>query len=166
MTDNTASPGEMALSDEDALISGWLGQLLSQLDGSLPPETRATLLKGCALAHYQHLNMEQILDSYKGDLPAFIRFLNETWHWQITYDQDTQAIIADEKKFLCMPSGATPIGQIFRIVLLFRRLCRAHVCHGARPAGESYRHPIGFAGRCKLCLFDSNSVTLRSILSN
>ncbi len=102
MTDSTASPGEIPLSNEDALISGWLGQLLSQLDGSLPPETRATLLKGCALAHYQHLNMEQILDPYKGDLSAFIRFLNETWYWQITYDQDTQTIIADENKNFCV----------------------------------------------------------------
>lgn len=105
MADNNTSPAEIAdslvLSDADTLISGWLGQLLNQID-DLPSQSAAKLLKSCALAHYQHLNMEQTLDPYKGDLPAFLHFLSETWHWQIAYDQDTQVIIADENKNFCV----------------------------------------------------------------
>ena len=105
MAQNNISPAEipepLPLSDEDILISNWLGQLLNQID-DLPPETVANLLKGCALAHYQHLNMEQTLAPYKGDLPAFLRFLSETWHWQIVYNQDAQIIIADEDKSFCV----------------------------------------------------------------
>jgi hypothetical protein len=106
MADDNILPVEIAeaspLDAEDALISGWLGRLLNQIDDNLPAETAATLLKGCALAHYQHLNMDQTLTPYQGNLPAFLRFLNETWHWQVTYDQDTHTIIADENKNFCV----------------------------------------------------------------
>jgi len=106
MAQNNISPAEipepLPLSDEDSLISDWLGQLLSRIDDGLSPETRTNLLKGCALAHFQHLNMEQILDPYRDNLPAFLHFLSETWHWQVTYDQDAQTIIADENKSFCV----------------------------------------------------------------
>lgn len=106
MADDKTSPVEIAkssvLNGEDQLISDWLSQLLNRIDNGLSPETKANLLKGCVLAHYQHLNMEHTLAPYKGDLPAFLHFLSKAWHWKVEYNQDSQTIIADENKNFCV----------------------------------------------------------------
>jgi hypothetical protein len=89
-------------SDENLFIGGWLARLLNLIDDNLPPEAKANLLKGCALAHYQHINMEQTVAPYKGNLQEFFRFLTEEWRWKIEYDEDARVITADENKSFCV----------------------------------------------------------------
>jgi hypothetical protein len=107
MAESNAPPGDVAKeqsppSNEDLFIGGWLARLLSLIDDTLTPEAKANLLKGCALAHYQHINMEQTVAPYKGNLQEFFRFLTEEWRWKVEYDEDARVITADENKSFCV----------------------------------------------------------------
>jgi predicted ArsR family transcriptional regulator len=90
------------MANEDDFIDGWLACLLNLMDDTLAPEIKTNLLKGCALAHYQHLNMDKIVTPYQGNLSEFLRFLTENWRWKVEYNAEAQVIIADENKDFCV----------------------------------------------------------------
>ena len=83
-------------------LSGWVDQLLHEIDGQLLPEAKAAVLKGCAQAHYQMLNMDQTIAPYRGNLPAFLEFLSAAWGWKIEYDAASGILLADENKAACV----------------------------------------------------------------
>ncbi|MBE0698419.1 MAG: hypothetical protein IH586_16000, partial [Anaerolineaceae bacterium] len=80
----------------------WLTQLMGNLEDQLPPETYASLLKGCSLAHYRQLNMDTTLAPFLGDLPGFLRFISQSWGWVIDYNEQAGTISIDENKDYCV----------------------------------------------------------------
>lgn len=87
---------------DSLFASEWIANLLAVLDDNLNEETRASLLQGCAAAHYRSANMDAVLSQYTGNLTEFLQFLSEKWQWKIDYDQVTQTITADENKPDCV----------------------------------------------------------------
>jgi predicted hydrocarbon binding protein len=71
-------------------------------DGHLTEETEATILRGCAAAHYHSANMDELVFQYHGNINEFLPFLSEMWHWKIVYDKESQIITADENKSVCV----------------------------------------------------------------
>ena len=74
----------------------WLDGLLAGIDQNVPAAQKSSLFEACALAHYRAVNMAVIVSRYRGDLPGFLQFLSESWHWVIESDPVTGRIIADE----------------------------------------------------------------------
>ncbi len=87
---------------ETSFASEWLEGLLAAIDQQLPPAQKGCLFENCALTHFRALNMAEVIAPYTGDLPAFLHFLNETWHWAIDYDPAAGVILADEGKPTCV----------------------------------------------------------------
>ncbi len=87
---------------EERFVYEWLSALLAALDANLPSETKATLLQGCAAAHYRSLNMDELVSQYRGDVEGFVQFLSEKWQWKVAYDKEAQIITADENKSACV----------------------------------------------------------------
>ena len=87
---------------ENDFAAQWLDSLLAAIDQNVPSDQKGRLFDNCALAHFRAVNMEEIVARYSGDLPAFLQFLSETWHWVITYDPIAQRITADENKATCV----------------------------------------------------------------
>jgi hypothetical protein len=83
-------------------LSNWVHQILDQVDDQLPREAKAALLRGCAQAHYQWANMDEIIAPYRGNLADFLTFLNWAWGWKIDYDPERGIITADENKRECV----------------------------------------------------------------
>jgi hypothetical protein len=83
-------------------LSSWVHQILDQVDDQLPQEAKTALLRGCAQAHYQWANMDQVIAPYRGNLAGFLTFLNGTWGWKVNYDAGRGIITADENKSECV----------------------------------------------------------------
>jgi hypothetical protein len=83
-------------------LSGWVRQILHEVDSQLSQEAKAAVLKGCAQAHYQMIDMDGTIAPYRGNLPAFLEFLSATWGWKIDYDPTSGTITADENKAECV----------------------------------------------------------------
>lgn len=83
-------------------LSAWVSQMLDEADGQLSQAAKASLLQGCAQAHYQLIHMDQTTAPYRGNLPAFLAFLRSAWGWKIDYDADRGIITADENKAECV----------------------------------------------------------------
>ena len=79
-----------------------MGRFFAQVDEQLPANIKAGLVKGCSEAHYDALNMDDMLRPLKGDLPGFVRFLSETWGWKVAFEEGGQVIRADENKNFCV----------------------------------------------------------------
>lgn len=80
----------------------WLSILLSNISKVLDENEKREILKKCASAHYQDLEMDKVLVSYRYDLNKFIHFLENEWNWKIDYNKTTKTIIADENKDHCV----------------------------------------------------------------
>ncbi len=87
---------------EERFVYEWLSTLLAALDADLPPETKATLLRGCAAVHYRSLNMDELVSHYRGNVEGFLQLLSEKWQWKVAYDKEAQIITADENKSACV----------------------------------------------------------------
>jgi hypothetical protein len=83
-------------------LSRWVSQILDQADDQLPLEAKTALLRGCAQAHYQALDMDQVIAPYRGNLAGFLTFLNNAWGWKIDYDAGRGILTADENKSECV----------------------------------------------------------------
>ncbi len=79
----------------------WLNQLLDNI-GELPDESRAVTIKRCCTAHYNALNMDEIIGKYAGDINGFIKFLESEWNWKVRVNEETKTIYADENKSCCV----------------------------------------------------------------
>jgi hypothetical protein len=95
-----------ALSDTDGqdkpLHQTWLGRLLSNMHHELDEEKLRSILKGCSVAHYDELKMNELLSPYIGNKKAFIEFLEKEWGWKIDLDKTSRVLIADENKDYCV----------------------------------------------------------------
>ncbi len=87
---------------QERFVYEWLSTLLTAVDGNLPPESKATLLHGCAAVHYRAINMDELVSPYRGNVEGFVQFLSEKWQWKVTYDKEAQIITADENKSACV----------------------------------------------------------------
>lgn len=86
----------------NALQQEWISILLNNIDDRLPEEELRMALKGCAISHYDGVNMDKIITPYKGKLEEFIQFLTTDWNWKIDYNKQTGVLIADENKNRCV----------------------------------------------------------------
>lgn len=87
---------------EERFVVDWAINLLTLLDDHLTQETEATILRGCAAAHYHSANMDELASRYRGNIDELLPFLSEMWHWKIVYDKESQIITADENKSVCV----------------------------------------------------------------
>jgi len=75
---SAASPAMAAEGDvksvKDPMPSKWIVALLPQLERHVDRSTAKSVLKGCAGAHFDHLDMGKQLSPYVGRLDAFLAF--------------------------------------------------------------------------------------------
>jgi hypothetical protein len=79
----------------------WIATLLPLLAKGDREEARR-ILKGCAVSHYEHLNMKETVDRFRGKLEVFLDFLRKEWGWIIDYDRDRGVIQINENKGTCV----------------------------------------------------------------
>lgn len=84
------------------LMQDWLSNLLSSMAEQSNSENVRSILKQCAIAHYNNLNMDDLLANYTGHMDKFINFIEEKWGWKITYNKLTKTILANENKNFCV----------------------------------------------------------------
>lgn len=76
----------------------WLNNLLNSLEENCDD----CLFESCAKYHYDVNKMDEILQKYIGDLPAFISFLENEWGWKITVSEAGNQLLIDENKDVCV----------------------------------------------------------------
>lgn len=79
----------------------WFNMLIESVD-KLPSETKKEMIKGCSATHFNALNMEDVLESYVGDINSFIKFLESEWNWLVKINEEDRVIHADENKAQCV----------------------------------------------------------------
>lgn len=84
------------------LMQDWISTLLLNIDENAGDEECRKIMKPCALAHYNYLEMDKVLTPYIGDMEKFIQFINIEWSWKIDYNKETGVIVADENKSYCV----------------------------------------------------------------
>ncbi|WP_372775604.1 DUF6144 family protein [Mangrovibacterium sp.] len=60
------------------------------------------LLKSCACAHYEQLEMDGVLQPFEGKVNGFCSFLEQQWGWKVKYNEGANTILADENKNYCV----------------------------------------------------------------
>lgn len=83
-------------------MQDWISNLLLNIDENASPEECRMIMKPCAVAHYDFLEMDKVLAPYHGDIAKFIQFISEKWDWKIDYNPGSGVIIADENKAQCV----------------------------------------------------------------
>jgi len=76
----------------------WLNHLLSSLDENCD----SCLFEGCANLHYQVNGMDNLLEKYVGDLPAFVVYLEKEWGWKVIFSEGGSRLLVDENKDFCV----------------------------------------------------------------
>lgn len=87
---------------KEDMFKNWISEVLSNMDGKLDEEELRDLIKSASKAHYQYLNMNNLLNSYTGKLDEFIKFIEKEWNWKFHYEEDNKVLIADENKSVCV----------------------------------------------------------------
>ena len=83
-------------------MQDWISTLLLQVDENAGDEECRKIMKPCAMAHYNYLEMDNVLDPYKGDIEKFNAFISGEWGWKVNYDKAKGTITADENKSYCV----------------------------------------------------------------
>jgi len=83
------------------LMQDWISTLLLSIDGQEDEVTCRKIMRNCAIAHYNHMQMDNTLEPYIGDLDKFLGLMEEKWGWKIDYQKATGTIIANEDKNYC-----------------------------------------------------------------
>jgi len=83
-------------------MQDWISNLLVNVDINSSQEKCRKIMKPCAEAHYNFLEMDKVLAPYIGDISKFIQYISEKWDWKIDYNADSGVIIADENKAQCV----------------------------------------------------------------
>ncbi|MDP4202009.1 MAG: DUF6144 family protein [Bacteroidota bacterium] len=84
------------------LVQEWTSNLLSNLNEQFSGERLRPIVKNCAIVHYNHLKMDEMLAPYVGNLEQFIDFIENKWGWKVSYDKTNKTLIADESKSYCV----------------------------------------------------------------
>lgn len=99
-------PEASAISEADdknrKFMQDWILTLLLNIDENTSDEECLKIMKPCAMAHYNYLEMDKVLAPYVGDIEKFTQFISEKWDWKIDYNQESGVIIADENKSQCV----------------------------------------------------------------
>lgn len=90
-----------------AFSLAWQNNLLKAIDEG---KTGKEVFTYCAKYHYDKNDMDRIIENYVGDLNGFVRFLQESWGWIITFSEDGKKIIVDENKDFCV----CPVANAFK----------------------------------------------------
>lgn len=84
------------------LVQQYLGALLLKMGENLDEKQNRSLLKELARIHYEHLNMDQVMEPYVNNIEGFIEFLTKEWNWKISYNKETKILLANENKNYCV----------------------------------------------------------------
>jgi hypothetical protein len=84
------------------LMHDWISVLLGSIDDQADEATCRTIMRNCAIAHYNHMQMDNTLEPYIGDLEKFLGLMKEKWGWKIDYQKEAGTIIANENKNYCV----------------------------------------------------------------
>jgi len=95
------TPGILA-DNPNALQQAWVSALLDGMDNILKEDELRSMLKPCALTHYNNLGMDEVLKDYIGDIDKWINFLVTEWNWKVDYDRNAGQVICDENKGYCV----------------------------------------------------------------
>ncbi len=85
-----------------SLTHQWINELMMSLNDHLGDEMIRIIIKNTSAVHYQNLNMNAVLEPYKGNLSGFIAFLEQEWGWKVVFNPDKKILIADENKAKCV----------------------------------------------------------------
>lgn len=101
---NSKGTTDIAESDDrnTKFMQDWISTLLLNIDENTSQEECRKMMKPCAVAHYNFLEMDTVLAPYVGDINKFIQFIGEKWDWKIDFDPVSGVIIADENKAQCV----------------------------------------------------------------
>ena len=83
-------------------MQDWISTLLLNIDENTSDEECRKIMNPCALAHYNYLEMDNVLAPYKGDIEKFNAFISGEWGWKVNYDKEKGLIVADENKSYCV----------------------------------------------------------------
>jgi hypothetical protein len=99
----TGTPGTTESDDKNQkLMQDWISTLLLNIDENAEDEECRKIMKPCAMAHYNFLEMDKVLAPYVGDMNKFTQFISKEWDWKIDYNPESGVIIADENKSQCV----------------------------------------------------------------
>lgn len=84
------------------LQQAWISALLDGMDNKLSEEDLRSILKPCALTHYEKLGMDNVLKDYIGKIDEFINYLVTEWNWKVEYNKEEGKVICDENKAQCV----------------------------------------------------------------
>ncbi len=84
------------------LNQDWLSALISNLNQEIEEDQLRRIIKKSSATHFNDLNMSTLLSDYIGDLEKFIKYLESSWGWKVSYNKTTGTIIADENKDSCV----------------------------------------------------------------
>ncbi len=97
-----AATDEVAENAQQKLMQEWISTLMLSLDEQTDEQLSRQIMKRCARAHYDQLNMEQLLENYVGNPNKFIQFLKDSWNWRVSFDEEKRVVLADENKDFCV----------------------------------------------------------------
>lgn len=84
------------------LMYEWISSLMQSIDENEDENMSRQIMKKCAVAHYNHLKMDDLLKPYEGNLEKFNQFIENEWGWKIDFQKEKGILIADENKNFCV----------------------------------------------------------------
>lgn len=94
--------GEQADDKKVKLMQDWISMLLLNIDENAGDEECRKIMKPCAMAHYNYLEMDKMLAPYRGDIEKFNAFISGEWGWKVNYDKEKGIMVTDEDKPNCV----------------------------------------------------------------
>jgi hypothetical protein len=85
--------------NERNLIINWMNLFIQNTKDN---NNLSDTFRKCFNAHYDSINMDSILEPYKGKIIEFIAFIEKEWGWKVEYDSETGILLADENKEHCV----------------------------------------------------------------
>lgn len=82
--------------------SRWIAALLAEMETKLDVASARAVLKAAARAHYDELEMDKLMQAFKGRLEPFLDHIGKEWGWKIAYDKAAGVIQIDENKPSCV----------------------------------------------------------------
>ena len=83
-------------------MQDWISTLLLNIDENASDEECRKIMKPCAMAHYNFLEMDKVLEPYVGNIEKFNAFISGEWDWKVDYNKESGVIVADENKSYCV----------------------------------------------------------------
>lgn len=99
---DVTSTGSSGSDKEKGLMQDWISTLLLSIDEHASRDECRNIMKKCAISHYEHLNMDELLLPYVGDIEKFTLFIEKEWGWKVSYQKEAGVIIANENKKACV----------------------------------------------------------------